>query len=192
MTLEEIRAQIDGIDNQLKDLLMQRLDCSHQIAEIKRAADSTDIYRGDREAAILKRLSEDVPGERKAPYVALLRKLLETSRMYQYGMLYQWNPELFNRVSGSELLEGRTEPTKFVTVQITQPDQPNALSKILTMIGDYGYNMVQLELLIRDRESNISSFRLAIAGNLQEDTMKNLMFQLSKECMYFRILSITE
>ncbi len=188
MELSEVREQIDKIDPILKGLLMMRLDCSYQVAEAKAKAGETKIYRADREEAILERLSEGVPKDRVAGYLSVVRKVMETSRMYQYGLLYQWNPQVFE-----PLLAGRTIPEKckYVVISVERMDRLNAMSSILSMIGDYGYNMEKMELMEENEEKKTVRFHLTIRGNLNEASMKNLMFQLSEECLSFEILEIS-
>ena len=48
MTLSEVRGLIDAIDPQIRDLLMQRMDCSAMVVEAKLAAGETTIFRADR------------------------------------------------------------------------------------------------------------------------------------------------
>lgn len=185
MKLEDVRKKIDAIDPKIRELLMERLDCSKMVAEAKQEAGETNVYRADREQAIIARLSEEVPEDRKAEYVSVIRKIMETSRMYQYGMLFDWNPELF-----SKLIQNVTIPencTK-VVARLTRPDHPNAMSSILSMVGDYGYNMKYMELLGFDKPAQTVSFQLTILGNLNETHMQKLMFQLSKESQDFQIL----
>lgn len=55
MNLENIRKQIDGIDNQLLVLLNERMNLVHSVGEIKRV-ERTLIYRPEREKEILDRL----------------------------------------------------------------------------------------------------------------------------------------
>ena len=55
MKLEEVRQKIDAIDPQIRELLMERLDCSRLVAETKQAAGETNIYRPDREQVILQK-----------------------------------------------------------------------------------------------------------------------------------------
>lgn len=188
MTLAEVRKQIDSIDPQIKELLMQRMDCSYEVARAKAAAGETTIYRADREEAILKRLGEDVPEERRAGYLAVVRKIMETSRMYQYSLLYDWMDDLFAPLAkGLEIKENGTR----VRARLTRENRPNAMSSILSMIGDYGYNMDRMELLEDNKEAGTVTFELAILGNLSEKHMKTLMFQLSKESMDFQLLETT-
>ena len=185
MKLEDVRKKIDAIDPQIRELLMERLDCSKMVAEAKQEAGETNVYRADREQAIIARLSQEVPEDRKAEYISVIRKIMETSRMYQYGMLFDWNPELFGK-----LIQNVTIPENCtqVVARLTRPDHPNAMSSILSMVGDYGYNMKYMELLGFDKPAQTVSFQLTILGNLNETHMQKLMFQLSKESQDFQIL----
>lgn len=185
MTLEEIRAQIDAIDPDIRDLLMKRLDCSRLVAEAKKESGDLTIYRADREDALLRRLGEGVPEDRKSGYLAVVRKIMETSRMYQYGLLFDWIGGLFEPLS--EGLDIKPEDTR-VRLRLTRPDRPNAMSSILSMVGDYGFNMERMELIREDREKAAVTFELTILANLCRRDAQKLMFQLSMESQDFRIL----
>ena len=108
MSLEEVRSCIDRIDSQVKDLLMERLDCSVQVVRAKQQQGSTQIFRPDREVQVLQRLGQGVPQDRLAPYLGVVRKVMETSRVYQYGILLEDDPELFSQVAGCQLCSGPT------------------------------------------------------------------------------------
>ena len=63
MNISEIRKEIDAIDEEIRTLLMKRLDCSEQVAQTKMQAAASEgkpseitIFRADREEEILKRL----------------------------------------------------------------------------------------------------------------------------------------
>lgn len=185
MDLKEARAQIDTIDPKLKELLMKRLDCSYQVAEAKNEAGEMSIYRADREAEILERLSKGVPKDRLDEYLAVVRKIMEVSRMYQYGLLFDWNPDAFSKISeGVEI----PKDCKSVKIRVKRGDYPNAMSSILSMIGDYGYNMDRMELIEENGEDHTVTFELTIRGDLNRKSMQVLMFQLSGECLEFQIL----
>ncbi len=189
MTLDEVRNEIDKIDPQIRDLLMRRLDCSVRVAKAKQESGDLTIYRADREEAILERLGEGVPDDRKAGYLSVVRKIMEASRMYQYGLLYEWNPDAFGKLSGSEHLSGHSRAVK---IRLTRPDCPNAMSSILSMIGDYGYNMKLMELISENTMERTVSFELTILGDLMDKHMKQLMFQLSMESLNFAILEVND
>ena len=187
MSLDDIRVDIDKIDRQLQKLLMERLDCSKRVAETKIADGNYTIYRADREEAILNKLGKGIPEERKAGYLAVVRKITETSRMYQYGLLFDMADGLFE-----ELIEGIEIPENASQVKIilTRPNIPNAMSSILSMVGDYGYNMEKMELLSYIDDNSSVKFELTILGNLNEPNMQRLMLQLSKESTDFEILEV--
>ena len=184
MTLEEIRCQIDSIDAEIRELIMQRLDCSRNVAMAKQASGNLVIYRADREAEILERLGKDVPEDRKAEYLAVVKKIMETSRMYQYGLLYDWNDGLFSERFGE--IDIPTE-AYYIRFTLTRPNQPNSMAQILSMIGDYGCNTEFMELVGEDEENGTVTFTLTVLGNLNEAHMKKLMYQLSMESRDFTI-----
>ena len=165
---------------------MERLDCSAQVAEAKLAVGETTVYRADRETEILDRLGAQVTEDRRAGYLAVVRKVMETSRMYQYGIMYDRLEDPFGPLSRELDMPERTDR---VRVCLTRENRPNAMSSILSMIGDYGFNMEQMELIREDAERQTVTFELVIIGDLHETRMKKLMFQLSKESMDFRILA---
>ncbi|NNG13444.1 MAG: prephenate dehydratase [Halobacteria archaeon] len=58
-TLDSLRNRIDELDEQIQDLINERANCAKAIAEVKSATqDSSDFYRPEREAAVLRRISE--------------------------------------------------------------------------------------------------------------------------------------
>ena len=115
VTLEEVRERIDEIDLKLRDLLMQRLECSRMAAEAKaaggKAAEAEDskteasgaackvpvksgsrmagesVYRPEREAEIVRRLSDGVSEELLPYYIPVVEKIIEQSRRYQTRLL---------------------------------------------------------------------------------------------------------
>ena len=184
MTLEEVRRQIDSIDAEIRELIMKRLDCSKNVAMAKQASGNLVIYRADREAEILERLSQGVPEDRKAEYLAVVKKVMETSRMYQYGLLYDWNDGLFSERFGEIDIPTETSHIRFT---LTRPNQPNSMAQILSMIGDYGCNTELMELVGEDEENGTVTFTLTILGNLNEAHIKKLMYQLSMESRDFAI-----
>ena len=186
-TLTEVRREIDEIDPEIRELLMRRLDCSRKVAHAKLKSGDITIYRADREKEILKRLGNEVPDDRRDGYLAVVRKIMETSRMYQYGIIYDRLEGVFEKISeGIEIPENADR----VKILLTRPNRPNAMSSILAIIGDYGYNMEKRLLIKDDAEKGTVTFELTILGDLNTEHMKKLMFQLSMESGEFRILEV--
>lgn len=82
MELNEIRQNIDQIDDQLVKLFSQRMDCVRQVAEAKRQT-GKPIRDRARERAIVNRAAQ-AAGETYAPYVsALYAHIFDLSRSFQ-------------------------------------------------------------------------------------------------------------
>jgi chorismate mutase/prephenate dehydratase len=62
MTLDELRVQIDSIDDQLLKLYNQRMEYVHMVGELKNTT-GAPIYRPEREQAILNRLKKQNDGK---------------------------------------------------------------------------------------------------------------------------------
>ncbi|HIQ28642.1 MAG TPA: chorismate mutase [Sulfurovum sp.] len=62
MTLDDLRLQIDSIDNTLLELYNERMELVHQVGELKNTTGSP-IYRPEREQAILNRLKSQNTGK---------------------------------------------------------------------------------------------------------------------------------
>lgn len=186
-SLDEIRVEIDTIDEQIQQILMKRLDCSTEVVQAKIRDKNYVINRPDRESAMLERLGKSIPEQRKSGYLAVVRKITETSRMYQYGILFEQVPELFiNLVKGLDL----SQASNTVTVQLKRPNIPNAMSAILSMIGDYGFDMERLQLLGYSEDRSMAAFELTIRGDITHIQMQKLLLQLSMETEEFKITEL--
>lgn len=62
MTLDELRVEIDSIDNQLLELYNKRMEYVHQVGELKNTI-GAPIYRPEREQSILNRLKAQNKGK---------------------------------------------------------------------------------------------------------------------------------
>lgn len=61
-TLNQLRDQIDNIDQQLLALISERAECAGQVAKVKEADGDTAYYRPEREAQVLRRIMEKNAG----------------------------------------------------------------------------------------------------------------------------------
>ena len=86
MTLEEAREKIDVIDKDLRELFLKRMAVSAEIAEIK-AKTGDEIYKPEREAMLIEKLTADVDEEMKPMYISFIKKILSLSREYQYKVM---------------------------------------------------------------------------------------------------------
>ena len=87
MTLEQIREEIDAIDQQMKALFIRRMDCARQVAETK-AETGGDVYVAERETAMTEKRTADIEDrELKENYRDFLTHTICISRKHQYGIL---------------------------------------------------------------------------------------------------------
>ena len=84
MTLEEVRKNIDRVDGKIRELFIERMGLADQVARIKAETEDT-IYKPEREAVILKKQSENMDPHLVKEYRALIKRIMEISRKYQYG-----------------------------------------------------------------------------------------------------------
>lgn len=84
MTLGEVRTEIDRVDGQIKELFAKRMRLADNVAAIK--AETADaIFKPDREEVIISSLTKDVDASIVKEYTALIKRIMEISRKYQYG-----------------------------------------------------------------------------------------------------------
>ncbi|NJM93635.1 MAG: prephenate dehydratase [Cytophagales bacterium] len=79
-TLDQLRREIDQIDNQIMDLLNARMEVVRQVGELKKAS-QTVIYRPEREKAIIDRLAQRSAGLLGRPAIeAIFLEIFAISR----------------------------------------------------------------------------------------------------------------
>ena len=84
MELSDIRKEIDAVDAEIKELFQKRMQLADEVAKVK--AETNDaIYKPDREMAIIDNQSAGLDKSIKQEYKALIKRVMEISRKYQYG-----------------------------------------------------------------------------------------------------------
>ena len=81
-TLEDVRLEIDEVDNTLKEAFLIRMGLIDQVAEIK-ASQGGAVYNPDREKAMIERLTADVEPRFQESYIRFLKEILAISKDYQ-------------------------------------------------------------------------------------------------------------
>ena len=81
-TLEDVRLEIDAVDNSLKEAFLARMELIDQVAEIKAEAGGA-VYNPDREKAMIERLTADVEPRFQESYIRFLKEILAISKDYQ-------------------------------------------------------------------------------------------------------------
>lgn len=89
--LSEIRKRIDAIDTQICDLFSQRMQCTHEVAEYKRANSKPVLDRG-RERAKLADVASKVPEPLRDYSQVLFNLIMEISRAQQSAENNQDSP----------------------------------------------------------------------------------------------------
>ena len=88
MDIQELRNQIDEIDNSLVNLFEKRMDISAEVARYKQL-NNMPVYDPAREKEILDKLSSKVTKGRESSIVALYSLLFELSRAEQERIMNQ-------------------------------------------------------------------------------------------------------
>ena len=84
MSLTEIRNEIDQVDAQIRELFIRRMGLAERVA-VEKAKTEDVIYKPDREQAIIEKQSKDMDPHLLMEYRALVKRIMEVSRKYQYG-----------------------------------------------------------------------------------------------------------
>lgn len=104
--LSEIRKRIDAIDTQICDLFSQRMQCTHEVAEYKRANNKPVLDRG-RERAKLADVASKVPEPLRDYSQVLFNLIMEISRAQQSAENNQDSPlagQISRAVAGTPAL----------------------------------------------------------------------------------------
>lgn len=84
MELADVRKNIDRVDGEIRRLFIERMSLADQVACIKAETEDV-IYKPDREEAIIKKQTEGMENKLVREYTALIKRMMEVSRKYQYG-----------------------------------------------------------------------------------------------------------
>ncbi len=107
--ITNLRKQIDEIDAQLLPLFLKRMECSHGVAEYKRA-NNMPILDKNREQQILDSKAEKAPAELKLPVRDFFSEIMKLSRNFQAKKLYADNVD-FPWLSSFEKGGLKADPT---------------------------------------------------------------------------------
>ena len=170
---------------------MRRMDCSAQVAAAKLAAGSTEVFRPDREASMLDHHGALVPKERRAGYRAALRRVVEASRSYQYGIMYAQlgDAATCGQLSGAELLEGKGQ---LVELELGCPGTAASLATLLGMVAEHGVGLAGIEQLSAagGADEGAVRYRLTLAADAADPALRKLLWHLSKESLDLRITAV--
>lgn len=182
MLLSDIRKEIDRVDKEIKILFKERMKVADGVARIK-AENCDAILKPDRESQIIENLLQGVDPSIVMEYEAFIRKTMTVSRMYQYKKTLQLRKEEMDKID--ELKKELTTDIEHNRIEIlfSVADKSGSLGNILSMVGDYKVNIKEIKSL-SDGEYN---FAIIIEGNLLNENVKALVYQLSKETVSMKV-----
>ena len=136
--LDELRKQIDAIDDQIVELYLKRMDAVKGVAEAK-----TDINKAvndsERENAVVYRLSRDLPDQMKLYVKELYTAIFNTSKSYQ-STLMNGSSETVAKLEQLLTNEPATLPVAAaVACQGVKGANSGAAAKMLFPISDITY-----------------------------------------------------
>ena len=102
--INDIRQEIDDIDDQLVRLFCQRMECAKAVAEYKKANDQP-VFNRERENAIMQNV-EDKAGEYGEFANRFFRNIFSISRKLQYDVIHQDCAETDALSQANSLLRG--------------------------------------------------------------------------------------
>ncbi len=112
MDLTDIRARIDGVDEEMVNLIQERMALSAQVAQYK-AAHQLPILNPGREREILYRVSQQAGPEMESVARLIYNVLFDLSRSYQARLMGQGQDgELRRDLEAAALPEGTLFPAK--------------------------------------------------------------------------------
>lgn len=190
MTLEEIRLGIDKVDAGIKQAFMERMGYAAQIAEVK-AKTGDEVYKPERENVIFDKLTVGVAPDLKREYKALIKRIMELSRKYQYGKMVSQgvaDPRVLFPTKKAPSPEHNR-----IRIRFECNNECGAFAKVLTMIADYGVNVSEIYTIKREEPAKhgvkfVYVFVLELDATLFDREIQVLMYQLSKETRAFEIL----
>ncbi len=190
MSLDEIRLGIDKVDALIKQAFIERMGYAEQIAQVK-AKTGDEVYKPERENLVFDRLTTSVEPTLKREYKALIKRIMELSRKYQYGRMValgQADPKALYPTKKEISPEHNR-----IRIRFECNNECGAFAKVLTMIADYGVNVSEIYTIKREEAAKhgvkfVYVFVLELDATLFDREIQVLMYQLSKETRAFEIL----
>ncbi len=167
MKLEDIRENIDKIDDDMKELFKKRMSYSENVVNIK-AKSGDVIYKPEREKDMIDRQLSGIDGSILAEYTSFLKAVVRISRQYQYKRLAE-----LGKVSAG------TDTYKADNGIIHLMLQTKDIAGILSIISDYGVKVLKINSSGENEEDDI--FYIDIAADGCEKDVQALICQLSCE-----------
>ncbi len=92
--LNDIRADINQVDTEIRNLFLQRMELALEVAATK-AQSNDKILKPEREAEIIASRSTGIREDLRLKYISLLQSIMRVSREYQYSEILTLRPDKF-------------------------------------------------------------------------------------------------
>lgn len=183
--LDELRKQIDAIDDELVALYIKRMDVIRQVADTK-SDTNTAVNNSERENSIVYRLSKDLPDQMKIYVKELYSAVFHTSKSYQATLMNK-SSTTANKLEELLKTELPTLPTSAaIACQGVKGANSGAVAKKLFPISDVTY-FKSFEGVFSAVEKGLCEFGVlpidnSTAGSVSEvyDLMKKHNFYIVK------------
>lgn len=161
MKLDNIRENIDRIDDELKELFLERMGYSAEVADTK-AGSGDAIYKPGREQSMIERLGRGVDDDVYAEYVSFLKAVVRISRQYQYKRLVRYLGTDTGIEGGRARLEIHTKD----------------IASVMMIIADYGIRVVGIE---SPDDCDDMVYNIDIDAKDDKNNLEALIYQLGCE-----------
>ena len=180
MTLEEIRTNIDEIDNDIKRLFAERMKLSEEVVLLK-AQTGNEIYKPDREKQIIEKLSEDTESGICDEYRSFVKHILLLSRKYQYRRMTELKDPY--KAVPENIEDADMEKHNRIKISLGSKDKKCDPSKALQIISEYKAEMTDISYTEEEGVLTVE-----FNANILDKKAVTLLYQLSKENEEFRII----
>lgn len=173
MSLSKVRCKINSVDDNMKQLFDERMECSNQVAKVKIAEDDK-VFKPLREKEIAERFADD------KEYLTFIKKVMQISRRRQYGIF-------LDRVASvsEELRDVKADilDKGFLELKLKADDMSTDglnVNDVLSVIADTSLHIKKLNVdesgmvhVVLDVEDNESCIReaMVLAYMLGEETL---------------------
>ncbi len=173
MSLSKVRCKINSVDDNMKQLFDERMECSNQVAKVK-IAEHDKVFKPLREKEIAERFADD------KEYLTFIKKVMQISRRRQYGIFLDRVASVSEELRDvkADILENGNLELNLKT-DSTSTEGLN-VNDVLSVIADTSLHIKKLNIdesgmvhVVLDVEDNESCIReaMVLAYMLGEETL---------------------
>jgi chorismate mutase len=186
MELDQIRKQINAVDDAMHRYFTDRLRCSEDVAEAKLQTQDS-VYKPEREKQVYARFPGDADEEKL--YRLYVRKVMQLSRYHQYGIfLGKGNVDTEFETqyrSVQAAINERDTTDASVKIELTpdpQAEQGMSIQDMLSVLGDFGTEVTALQY-----EGSKVSVTVRVSGTDALESQRRLFYMLYKESVTYKM-----